>query len=65
VILLHQHLDWRLNVHIQNNKPLVYQRSVIAAMAGYGKFLGCNFSFVCRSQGKHKHEPSLSLDFKL
>ena len=29
VILLHQHLDWRLNDHIQNNKPLVYQRSVI------------------------------------
>ena len=27
VILLHQHLDWRLKVHIQNNKPLVYQRS--------------------------------------
>ena len=29
VILLHQHLDWRLNVHNQNNKPLVYQRSII------------------------------------
>jgi hypothetical protein len=31
-------------------------------MAVYGKFLGCNFSFVFRSRGKHKHEPSLSLD---
>ena len=45
VILLHQHLDWHLNVRIQNNKPLLAH---CTAMAVYGKFLGC-FSqlFIC------------------
>ena len=64
VILLHQHLDWRLKVHIQNNKPLVYQRSVIVPRWQSMESLWSIIFNFFSAAGK-KPTRTISLDFKL